>query len=224
MLEDFLIEETVGEQQKKAVVMVGRMNPPTQAHYKVINLMKKFIRTHKGLTPIVVVIAGKKSSKDLSKNPLTAEDRIKFMTASGKANGVKFIVATGAFQAFEEVRKIGFEPVAIAAGSDRGNEYLVMLDKYFTSKDGSKIQHTLVPGLEEREDPEDDGTPSEEVLQMAENGEDIPIHLISGSMARLAVEKGFKKAFAKITGLDQKLADMVFAKVATSLDTVKDKE
>jgi hypothetical protein len=94
-----------------------------------------------------------------------------------------------------------------------------MLDKYFTGPNGEKLKHVIMPGLQEREDPDDDGTPSEEVLQMAENGEDIPVHLISGSMARLAVKLGFKKAFAKILGVDQALADIIFKKVAVALDT-----
>lgn len=217
MYEANLFEETVGQQPKKAVVMVGRMNPPTGAHYKVIDLMKKFARKNKGVSPIVVIVAGKETSKDLQKNPLSAEDRIKFMTASGKANGVKFIEAPSAFAAFEEVRKAGFEPYAVAAGSDRGAKYLEMLDKYFTDKDGGKLQHVVMPGLQDREDPEDDGVPSEEILKLAEEGEDIPVHLISGSMARLAVKLGLKNAFAKILGVDRKLSDLIFKKIETAL-------
>jgi hypothetical protein len=219
MYEHELFEETVGQQSKPAVVMVGRMNPPTGGHYKVIDLMKKFARENKGVTPIVVVVAGAGTSKDLHKNPLSAEDRIKFMTASKKANGIKFITSGSAFAAFEDVRKAGYEPYAIAAGSDRGAKYLEMLDKYFTGPEGQKLKHVIMPGLQEREDPDDDGTPSEEVLQMAENGEEIPVHLISGSMARLAVKLGFKKAFAKILSVDQQLADIIFKKVAAALDT-----
>lgn len=217
MYDDLLLEETVGEQAKKAVVMVGRMNPPTAGHYKVIDQMKKFARTNKGVVPIVVVVAGDKTSKDLKKNPLSADDRIKFMMASGKANGVKFITSTSAFNAFEDVRKAGFEPYAIAAGSDRGSKYLEMLDKYFLSKDEKALKHVIMPGLEAREDPDDEGVPSEEVLERAEKGESIPVHLISGSMARLAVKMGYKKAFAMILGVDQKLADIIFKKVEAAL-------
>lgn len=216
-MELFEAAETVGQQTKRAVVMVGRMNPPTAGHYTVIDKMKAFSRKNGSVTPIVVVVAGKETSKDLAKNPLSAEDRIKFMTASGKANGVKFIEAPSAFAAFEEVRKAGYEPFAIAAGSDRAPKYLEMLDKYFTAKDGSKLEHVVVPGLEDRADPDDDGTPSEEVLELAEKGEDIPIHLISGSMARLAVKLGYKKAFAKVLGVKQELADMIFKKVDAAL-------
>jgi hypothetical protein len=219
MYEANLFEETVGQQPKKAIVLVGRFQPPTAAHYKVIDLMKKFARKNKGVSPIVVIVEGKETSKDLQKNPLSSEDRVKFMTASGKANGIKFIVAPSAFAAFEEVRKAGFEPYAVAAGSDRGKHYIELLDKYFTSSDGTKLEHVIMPGLQDREDPEDDGVPSEEVLKLAEEGEDIPPHLISGSMARLAVKLGLKNAFARILGLDRKLSDLIFKKIETALST-----
>jgi hypothetical protein len=181
--------------------------------------MKKFEREHKGVVPIVVVVAGAETSKDLSKNPLSAEDRIKFMTASGRANGVKIITAPSAMAAFEEVRKAGYEPYAIAAGSDRASKYIELLDKYFTGPNGEKLEHVVMPGLEERSDPDDEGTPSEEILAIAEKGEDIPVHMISGSMARLAVKMGYKVAFAKILGVKQSLSDIIFKKVAASLAT-----
>lgn len=217
-----LFEETVGMQSKRAVVMVGRMNPPTAGHYKVIDLLKKFARENKGVVPVVVVVAGKETSKDKAKNPLTGEERVKFMQASKKANGVKFIISSSAFAAFEDVRKAGYEPYAIAAGSDRASKYLEMLDKYFTDPDGKKLEHVIVPGLKDREDPDDEGTPSEEVLELAEKGEEIPLHLISGSMARLAVKLGFKVAFAKILGVDQVLADLIFKKVEAALGSAKE--
>jgi len=217
-----LFEETVGMQSKRAVVMVGRMNPPTAGHYKVIDLLKKFARENKGVVPVVVVVAGKETSKDKSKNPLTGEERVKFMQASKKANGIQFIISGSAFAAFEDVRKAGYEPYAIAAGSDRASKYLEMLDKYFTGPDGKKLEHVIVPGLKDREDPDDEGTPSEEVLELAEKGEEIPLHLISGSMARLAVKLGYKVAFAKILGVDQKLADLIFKKVEAALGSTKE--
>lgn len=213
-----VFEETVGAQSKRAIVFIGRFQPPTKSHYHVIDLMKKFARENKGVTPIVVVVAGKETSKDTKKNPLSAEDRVKFMSASGNANGVKIITAPSAFAAFESVRESGYEPYAIAAGSDRGSKYLEMLDKYFTAKDGSPLKHVLMSGLKDREDPDDDGTPSEEVLELAENDEEIPIHLISGSMARLAVKLGKKKALAKILGVSQTLSDAIFKKIAVALD------
>lgn len=211
-----LLEETLPAQSKRAVVMLGRMNPPTVGHYKVIDAMKKFVRLNKDVTPFIVVIAGKETSKDLSKNPLSAEDRIKFITASGKANGIKVISSSSVFAAFEEIRKLGYEPFAVAAGSDRAKKYIELLDKYFTD-DGKKLPHEVVPGLQEREDPDDEGTPSEEVLKLAEDGEDIPLYLVSGTMARLAVKLGYKEAFSKIVGLPRNLSDLMFEKVKKAL-------
>jgi hypothetical protein len=213
---DELLEETLPMQPKKAVVMLGRMNPPTVGHYMVINSMKKYIREHKDVTPFIVVIAGKETSKDLSKNPLSAEDRLKFIKASGKADGIQMFEAGSVFAAFEKLRELGYEPYAVAAGSDRAKKYIELLDKYFTD-DGKKLPHEIVPGLKEREDPDDEGTPSEEILKLAEDGEDIPLFMISGSMARLAVKLGYKVAFSKIVGLPQKLSDMMFAKVQRAL-------
>jgi nicotinamide mononucleotide adenylyltransferase len=73
---DLLLETSVPEQPQRAAVAVGRFNPPTLGHYKVIKLMKKFIVNNPNLgldqLPIVVVIDGEETGKDLQRNPLTA--------------------------------------------------------------------------------------------------------------------------------------------------------
>jgi hypothetical protein len=227
-LDDFLFEapaETVGEQKRRAVVMVGRLNPPTRGHYKVIGAMKNFITKNEDLkldaTPVVVIVAGEKSSADKTKNPLTAEERKTFLESSGNANGVKFIVANSAFAAFEEVRKAGFEPIAIAAGSDRATGYLKMLDKYFTKKDGSVIKHVTVPGLERDQDEEvssgDDAFAM--IVRMINDGEKVDDAQISGSLARYTVKNDEKKAFAYLVNLDKKpaLADKMFDKIKKAM-------
>ena len=218
--------DTVGEQSKRAVVMVGRMNPPTRGHYKVMDAMKAFIRDKKKLnleaTPIVVIVAGEKTGADKSKNPLTAEERKSFLESSGRANGVKFIVAPSAFAAFEEVRKAGFEPIAIAAGSDRAPGYLTMLDKYFTKADGSAIKHVTVPGLDR--DMDDDAAVSGEdgyemIGRMIEDGDKVDDAQISGSLARHFVKANKAKAFAYVVGLEAKpkLAATMMKKIKTAM-------
>lgn len=209
-------EATVGFQSGRAVVMVARCQPPTLGHYKVIDAMKAFIRNNKtagfSATPFVVIINGAKSSENKAKNPLTPEERIKFMEASGNANGVKFLVADNAFAGFEAVRKLGFEPIAIAAGSDRAAKYLDMLDKYFTNN-GEKVKHYIVPGLE-REDADDDAE-----ITAASTDTKIDVTKVSGSMARAAVEAGYEDVFADIVGLKSKpkLAKMMFDKIKTAM-------
>ena len=210
--------ETVGEQKKRVAVMVGRMNPPTRGHYKVMAAMKAFIRDNPGLNlealPIVVIVAGEKSSADKTKNPLTADERKSFMESSGRANGVKFLIASSAFAAFEEARKAGYEPIAIAAGSDRAGGYLKMLDKYFTKKDGSTIKHQAIPGLDRDQDDEvSDGNEAFDMIaRMIKDGDKIDDAQVSGTLARYLAsmvkqgsdEQMFTKAFAYVVGLDKK--------------------
>lgn len=211
-MEEYINEaaETVGEQKKRAAVMIGRMNPPTRGHYKVMNAMKAFIRDKKELnldvTPIVVIISGGKTSADKSKNPLSAEERKSFMESSGKANGVKFLIANSAFTALEEVRKAGFEPIAIAAGSDRVDDYLKMLDKYFTKKDGTSIKHVAVPGLDRDQDADvaDGEEAFDMIARMINDSEKIDDSQISASLARYLARKDEEKAFAYVVGLDAK--------------------
>ncbi|WP_407308199.1 hypothetical protein [Acinetobacter sp.] len=226
-----IFESTVGQQKTRAAVAIGRFQPPTAGHYKVINVMKRFIRQNPELqlsaTPVVVVIEGEKTSKDKTQNPLTAEERIKFMSGSGKANGVIFITASSAFAAFEEVRKVGFEPIAVAAGSDRIHRYMELLDKYFKDKSGNAIKHVAIPGLErEGQDGKSNDKKStmEKALGDLKGGTDIDVTEVSGSMARRAAELGYEEEFAAIVGLEDKpkLAKIMFNKVKASLNTPKE--
>jgi hypothetical protein len=179
----FLVEEAA--QKEGAIVCVGRFNPPTAGHYHMFNAMKRFARHHEELKKIfVVVVEGEKTSEDKTRNPLNAEERINFMRASGKANGITFLTATDAFKGFVAVRKAGFEPVAIAAGSDKTQAYLDLLDKSF--KDGEKpIAHYAVAGLNRDAD-----------------GKGVTA--ISGSTARDAAKMGYEEEFIKMTGLEEK--------------------
>jgi hypothetical protein len=225
MNEDFLLEATVGAQQKRAAVMVARANPPTVGHYRVIDKMKAFIRNNPDLkisVPVLVIVAGEKSSQDKEHNPLSAEDRVKFIQASGRANGVQVLVAPSGFAAFEEVRKAGYEPIAVAAGSDRADRYIELLDKYFTAKDGSKLPHVKITGLD-REGQDGDKKnrvgAMERALDDLKKGGELDVAEVSGSMARRAVQLGYQEEFAKIAGLEKKpkLAKLLFAKIKNTM-------
>ena len=212
---------------KRVAMVIGRFNPPTRGHYTVINEVKKFIRSNPNIDlevyPLVVVIGGSKSDADKKRNPLSVDDRILFMSSSGNANGVKFLSAKNAFEAFANARKEGYEPIAIAAGSDRIQDYVNILDKHFKNEDGSAIKHY---GIKLSRD-EDAVEPNKDEKQKAmdstldnlKTSNTLPVDQISGSLARRAVELGFKEEFAKIVGLDKKpaLADKMFAKIADSI-------
>ena len=225
-----LLFETVGQQAKKAAVIVGRFNPPTIGHYALFKAVKAWMKDNADLNlhpvPIVVVVQGKNTSKDKARNPLDAKDRISAMIGSKKADGFNFLIAPSAFDAFEEVRKAGFEPIAIATGTDREGQYLKMLDQYFTTKDGGKIKHHEIK-LERDVDGQHQGTENldkeaalDDILKYVDK--DIPINMVSGSLARRAVERGELNKFAVLVGIeDLAAAKIIFNKVKKSLDDAK---
>ncbi len=231
-MELFEGEALPGRQKKNVVVALGRFSPPTRGHYKVIDAMKAFIRDNPKLKleaiPVVVIVAGSKSDQDKQRNPLSGDERKSFMESSGRANGVKFLVAPNAIAAFTEVRKAGYEPIAVAAGSDRQDEYRRILDEYFTEdgtpvkKGGQPIKHHLVGGLERDADKDADDGESyyQKVVDMINDGDKVDDDMISGSLARYAVRQGEKKAFAYIVGLEKKpkLADTMFTKIKGALN------
>lgn len=212
---DYVLTETVGMQEKRAVVMVARCNPPTIGHYKVIDQMKKFIRVHPELNleamPVVVIVDGEKSGQDKTRNPLSGEDRIKFMKASGNANGVKFLLAKTGYEAFEQVRKAGLEPIVIAAGSDRADDYKKLLDKYFKTKTGRDIEHLKLKVDREEED--------DVKSTLNRIDQEVDATKVSGTLARLAVENGYEDVFAKIVGMENNpdLARKMFNKIKKAM-------
>jgi hypothetical protein len=224
---NILCEELEPQQTKRVALFLGRFSPPTAGHYAMINELKKFIREHKELnlvsTPAVVIIGGSKSDLDKTRNPLSVEDRESFMKASGKANGVLFFTATNAFEAFATLRSKGYEPIAIAAGTDRIENYMKMLDKYFLTPEEKPIKHYPIhlerdeEATETKKDAK--GAAIDSVLTSMKDGGDVDTRAVSGSLARRAVELGYEPEFAKIVGLENKpeLAKKMFAKIAVGL-------
>ena len=220
-----ILEGTVGEQKKRAAVVVGRFSAPTIGHYAVFDAAKKFIRDRQDLrldaVPIVVVVDGKETGKDKDRNPLSANERISFMKASGLADGIKFIVADSAFAAFEEVRKAGYEPIAVGAGSDRANKYIEMLDKYFKAKNDKKINHYAITLKRVSEGKSSEKIDKDAALDdiLRYMGDDIPTNMVSASLARRAIKQNEFKKFTIISGLVKKpaLAKKMFNKVKAAM-------
>lgn len=219
----------VGIQKRRAAVVVGRFNPPTVGHYAVFDQAKQFIRENQNLRldPIVitVVVDGIKTSEDKNRNPLTADERVAFMTGSGLANGVKFLTAKSALDAFYEVRRAGYEPIAVAAGSDRGENYLEMLDKYFKTEDDEPIDHYLIK-LDRTEETGEPGIDKDAALDdvLHYTDKDIPTHMVSASLARRAVRNDELDKFSIITGLTSKptLAKLMFDKIKAATNTMQE--
>lgn len=216
---------TPGPQETPAAIIIGRFQPPTMGHYAVFTAVKKFIKNNPDMglysMPIVIVVTGKETGKDKGRNPLSPEDRIQFMRASGRADGVRFITASNAIEGMRAVREIGFEPVAIAAGSDRADQYLELLDRYFTGPGGRAIKHYMIklerPSSAADEPSIDKDAGLDEILKYVD--ETIPITMVSGSLARRAVEKDDLAKFTILAGLKEKpeLAAKLFKKIQTAM-------
>jgi len=218
-----LLEDVPPPGAKRVAVVIGRFNPPTKGHYAVINKVKKFIKDNPKLNlevvPVVVVIGGGKTDQDKAKNPLTVDERIVFMQASGNANAVKFTTAKNAFEALTSCRNEGMEPIAIAAGSDRIDDYVRILNQYFKMEDGTPIKHYKI--FLERDDDavetdEDEKRESmDNILKSMADGDAVETDLVSGSLARRAVELGYEEEFAEIVGLENNsaLAKKLFDKI-----------
>jgi hypothetical protein len=230
-MSNILLEDIPAPGKKRVAVIIGRFNPPTKGHYELINEVRKYIKSNPTMQleamPVVAVIGNDKKRKDaddLLKNPLTVNDRVVFMQSSGHANGVKFITATNAFEALTKCRSEGLEPIAIAAGTDRIDDYIRILDQYFKDANDKPIKH--VPISLER----DEGAIETKKVVKADNiddqlsaikgGEDVTTDIVSGSLARRAAELGYFEEFSRIVGLDhnKKLATLLYNKVKKVLD------
>jgi uncharacterized protein YneF (UPF0154 family) len=224
-----LVEALPPEQSKRVAFMIGRLNPPSQGHYKVISKMKEFIRKNPDLNldakPVIVIIAGVKSSEDKKKNPLTADERISFLEASGKANGCIFLTAKSGFVALGVIRDNGYEPIAIGAGSDRAEEYKKLLDKSFNKPDNTEIKHFIIPGLDRLDSAietkkNEKAKALDDTLNSLKTSGNLDDDAISASVARRAVELGYLEEFTKIVGLENKpnLAKTMFNKLRKSFE------
>lgn len=240
---DLLFEDIPPRGKKNAVVVVGRFNPPTIGHYKVFEKARSFIKNNPDLNlaalPVVFVIGNDekhdalvakikaapdkskvaKDIEELKRNPLKVKDRIRFMKSSGLADAVTIIPAKDVFAAFGELRNRDMEPIAIAAGSDRINKYIDLLDKYFVNPDGSPIKHYAIDvsrtgsGTTTKKDDKESAV-NAAVSSMKKDGS-ISTDIVSGSVARALADAGYEEEFANIVGLSKKpeLAKMMFNKI-----------
>ena len=219
-------------QSKTAVVIVGKFSPPQVGHYKLISAAAKFAKEKKLDAVFVCVAYRSKPKPDDIVSAIPPEDRIEIMQNSGKANIISrdhFVKANGAFDAFVQVRKAGYEPVVICTADEEAKKtYLDMLDKYFTKDDGTQIKHTAVPGLFRDDDAQgkDEGNKKEAALQTLEKmvkKDEFSEEDSSATLARVAAEQGYGEEFIKIVGLEKNipLANKVYNQLRKAMGLEK---
>ncbi len=213
-------DKTYKGSRKPVVMLLGRFQPPTIGHYYMFTQAMKVAASKEGralgveLFPYVAIINGKETSKDKVRNPLSPEERQQFMHSSGQTNGVRFIHASNAVEAFNKIREMNREPLVIVAGSDRGQDYIRILDEYFKNDDDTPIKHQLVELKRDPDAIENTGEGDEALQNILDHMDgDIDIDMVSGSLARYAARRGDLKNLAIITGLRQGAAKVLMKKL-----------
>ena len=114
------------EAEKEIYFTFGRMNPPTIGHGKVI---EKLASTA-GKNPYKVFLA---QSQDNKKNPLTYSEKIKYARKMFPKHGRNILINKKIKTVFDAVTSLyeqGYNKVTMVVGSDRVNEFNILLNKY----------------------------------------------------------------------------------------------
>lgn len=182
-----IFEDLAPAPSKKAVLVIGRFNPPHCGHGRILSVARKAFKEHKVDAIFVAIVEGEETSKNKKRNPLSGETRVKFMEASKFGKGLKYTIASNAYEAMKQVRDSGYEPLIIVGGKGEGDNraetYKGILDKYFKKPDGSNINHIAI-SVERDTDSDDE------------------IAGISGSIVRAAVLADRYEDFADMVCLD----------------------
>ena len=133
------------------------------------------------------------------------------MRGSGHASDVRYLIAKDVMEAIEILKDAGYDPVAVATGSDRGDSYVKLLNKYYET-DNKRESLVL-----KRSELDVKSATIDDIL--ANFDKDTPVEFISGSLVRATVKAGEFDKFAIMTGLNDnpKLAKSSFDKMKSSM-------
>jgi hypothetical protein len=121
------------EEEKTVYFTFGRMNPPTIGHEKLLTALS----SKAGRNPYRVYLS---QSQDKDKNPLDYKTKIKTVRKFFPKHARSVIMNPKLRTVFEIVTSLyneGFKNVVMVVGSDRLNEFDVLLNKY----NGTKGRH-----------------------------------------------------------------------------------
>lgn len=124
----FLVEE-----EQAVYFTFGRMNPPTIGHEK---LLKKLASTA-GRNPYRVYLS---QSQDKNKNPLSYKDKVKYARKMFPKHARQIMINNKVKTVFDIATALyndGFKTIVMVVGSDRVNEFDILLNKY----NGTKSRH-----------------------------------------------------------------------------------
>jgi len=130
------------QKERHAVLLFGRMNPPTSGHEENVNAVVQHAKKIGADAHVVASrSSGAKTKKGPNKDPLTPEQKQKHL---GRAfPGAKTSVADAEhpsiFHQVKKLHKMGYTHITIAGGSDRAGEYERI--KQYHGPEGSDTEH-----------------------------------------------------------------------------------
>jgi len=123
----------INEDKNHAVVVWGRLNPPTIGHLK---LLDKGAEVAKGSSYFIYV----SQSSDAKKNPLEYTQKVKWIRKMFPTHARNVVLDKSIktmFDLYTKVYEAGFTTMTLIAGSDRVTEYQTVANKY----NGVKARH-----------------------------------------------------------------------------------
>lgn len=108
----------------KVAIAGGRFNPPTRGHAVLIQQLVTQAQ-HRGVAAEVFVVDGEKSSQDKTRNPLTADQRLRILRQWFPT--VRFDVVSSAHEIMDVLAVQDKQPLLWLAGSDRTRKYRSLL-------------------------------------------------------------------------------------------------
>lgn len=123
---EFSFKKFLIEEEKVVYFTFGRMNPPTIGHEKVLNKLSQLSKQ----MPYRIYLS---QSQDEKKNPLNYRSKVKYARKMFPKHARSILndpTIKNPLNALVKLYNEGFKKVVMVAGSDRVNEYKILINKY----------------------------------------------------------------------------------------------
>ena len=174
---------------EKTVITFGRLNPPTIGHEKLVDKVKQLAKRHNA-EPHVYLSHSQNSKKD----PLSYQQKFKY-AKQAFGNVVYRSNSRTIIEIMKELEKMNHSEVIMVVGSDRVQEFRVLLNKYNGKEYNFKKINIVSAGAR---DPDAEGVSG-----------------MSASKMRAAVAAGDQQTFMQ--GVPSKLSKQMSARMYTDL-------
>jgi len=207
------------EEEKVVYFTFGRMNPPTIGHEKVLNKLSSASKSN----PYRVYLS---QSQDAKKNPLSYNSKVKHSRKMFPKHARSIMLDKKLKNVFDIATKLydeGFKKIVMVAGSDRVNEFDILLNKY-NGKKGKhgfyNFQNVDVVSAGER-DPDADGASGMSATKMRQAASDNDFPMFAQGLPK-AIKNNDAKSIYNDVRKGMGLKEQKEFKNHVQLDSVSD--